>query len=299
MVMIPVNNPIEKALDHGCEEQLPRTYLGYSGLAHQCRRYQWLGFRWCFKKKVTKRLKRIFERGDLEEARVICDLKEIGCEVYMIDKEGNKKEIFGKRDDPQEQVVGLAEHVKGHLDGRVIGLPGAEKTEHLLEIKTMKDKKFRDLVKAGADQKAIKKVFPVYYGQMMSYMGKTGLKRALFITTNKDNEERRYIRVKFDEDEFKHLEGVAVDILTSPIPPKRIGDAIYFECKWCDAHSVCHNADTPPLRTCRSCSSVCLEEKGKWTCEVDGKELSKEKQEKACHMYSPIVEIKDMNMKKD
>lgn len=297
MVLIPKNDPIGEALDSGHTEQLPRPYLGYSGLGHPCKRYLWLSFRWCFKKKITPRLKRIFERGDLEEARVISDLKDIGCKVYMIDEYGDKRELFGHPGEKQEEILGLAHHIKGHTDGRVIGVPGAEKTEHLLEIKTMKEQKFKELLKAGKSAEGIKKVFPIYYGQMQSYMGKTGLKRALFIATNKNTEERVYIRVKFDEDEFKHLEGIGTDILVSLIPPKRIGDATWFECKWCDGHSVCHK-DTPPLKTCRSCANGCIEEKGKWTCDLDGIERNHEDQEKGCYMYVAIAEIKDMEMNK-
>jgi len=296
MALIPINNPIQDSLDNNDIVQMPRPYLGYSGLAHPCKRYLWLGFRWTFKKVITQRLKRIFERGDLEEARIIRDLKAIGCEVYRVDEEGNHVEIFGTIGEEQEEIIGLASHIKGHIDGRILGLPGAEKTEHLAEFKTMKSSKWKELYKAGANQEAIKKVFPVYYGQLNSYMGKLKIDRAFFVATNKDTEERHYIRVHFDKDEFEHLESVGMDILTSTIPPKRIGNATWFECKWCDAKAVCQS-DAMPLKNCRSCVRGCIEDEGKWTCEMNGKELSLKDQEKGCSRWDMIPEIKDILLK--
>jgi len=299
MALIPKGDPIKEAMEYGIIEVLPRPYLGYSGLASPCKRYLWLSFRWCYKKQISKQLQRIFDRGNMEEPRIIKDLKAIGCEVFREDENGKHIEIYGHEGEIQEEIVGLAGHVKGHFDGKVLGLPGAAKTKHILEAKTMNDKYFKMLIKNGGNETAIKKVFPTYYGQFNSYMGKSNVKRAIFIPVNKNNEERLYIRVHFDEREFDHLENIAFDILTANIPPKRIGDRTWFECKFCDARHVCHDKDVPPLETCRSCIKACIEDEGKWTCELNGKELSLEDQEKGCLKHNVIVEIKDMLMNKN
>lgn len=290
MVLLPIKNPIDEAINGVTEYKLPRPYLGYSSLNHPCKRYLWYTFRWCYMQMIEPKGRRIFERGDLEEMRIIRDVKAGGIDVYMINKNGGREEVTGAVGELQEELIGPAGHVKGHPDGRLINLPTAEKTEHLLEIKTMNDKFFKMLDKFGVEQ-----AFPTYWGQVNSYMGKMELRRTLFCATNKNNEDRKFIRLKFDPDVFKHLEGVAFDILTTQVPPPKIGDIHWHECRYCNAKEVCHKGHMP-LPTCRSCVHGCVEDEGIWSCDSNhsgfkGTALSLERQEKGCQMYIKMAEI--------
>lgn len=281
MALIPVQNRVQDVMEGEVEQSLPRPYIGYSGLNATCHRATWYAFRWVDFRYIRPQLKRIFERGDLEEQRIIKDLKAAGMQCYAI-IEGEKVEITGAIGEPQEEIIGIGGHVHGHIDGRVIGVPGAEKTEHLLEIKTMNDKKFKDYLKHG-----LEKVHPQYWGQIHSYMGKTGLTRCLFCVTNKNNEERSFKRYKFDENVFKDMEAIAVDILTSELPPQKIGDAIWFECKFCDYRDTCHN-NKPILRSCRTCKECSIEDFGIWRCELTNQPLTMKEQFDACKYYEAI-----------
>lgn len=278
MAKIPVANLVQDVMEGKIKKDLPRPYIGYSGLNAPCHRAIWYSFRWADYRYIRPQLQRIFERGDLEEARIIKDLKAAGMDCYAIIN-GKKTEIFGHPDEEQEEIIGVGGHVHGHIDGRVIGVPGAEKTEHLLEIKTMKDKKFRDYIKYG-----LEKVHPIYWGQIHSYMGKSGLKRCLFCVTNKDNEERSFKRYKFDPEVFEEMESIALDILISEVPPQKIGDSVWYECKFCDYKEICHHGK-PILQNCRTCQHVSIEDFGTWRCELTNELLTKKEQFDGCKNY--------------
>jgi len=257
-----------------------RGYLGMSGLAEACSRKVWLGFRRASTSTYTPRTMRIFERGDIEEARIVAALKNIGIECFRRDKDGNKIEITGAIGEEQEELVGFAGHAKGHPDGRCIGVIEAPKTEHLLEIKTMNDAGFKKLIKDG-----LRKVKPIYFGQVQRYMDKMGLTRTLHITVNKNDEDIYVERIRLDEEYAKELADRERDIIMSDAPPLREFSRTWHECKWCNHVGVCHD-NVPPVVTCRSCAKVDMEMDGVWRCSMSGNALSYAEQMKACPSYT-------------
>lgn len=259
--------------------QKPRLYLGMSSLGDACMRKLWYGFRWASARTITRRTMRIFERGDIEEQRVIRDLKAIGVECFR--RDGDLKiEITGAVGEKQEEFVGFAGHAKGHPDGRCLGVPEAPKTEHLLEIKTMNDANFKKLKKLG-----IKASKPVYYSQAQRYMAKGNLTRTLHITTNKNDEDYHIERIHFDKDHADDLARKETDIILSDSPPTRVFARTWFECKVCSHFAVCHDGAAPRV-TCRSCRNVELEVDGIWRCGLTQEVLTGEKQMAACSSYT-------------
>ena len=246
--------------------QLPRQYLGGSQLNHPCARYLWYTFRWCYKSPIHPRNERIFERGHLEEPRVIRDLIKHDMTVS----------------DSQKELDIFMGHIKAHPDGVVHNVPDAPKTPHLLEIKTMANKYFVKVKKNGVQEE-----HQVYYGQAQTYMGEMGLTRGLFIITNKDNEDRYYERVKFDPGMHEMLNMKGIDIVTTEVPPPKIGNSDWYECKMCDAARICH-FDRYKLKTCRTCTKVSMMPEGKWRCNVNCIDLSLKNQEEACMEYEPL-----------
>lgn len=266
------------------KQENTRGYLGMSGLGGSCTRKTWLGWRFASPKIIDPRSKRIFERGDLEEKRIITDLKKFGMEVFRRDDCGNKFELTGEVGEEQEHLVGFAGHAAGHPDGRVIGVIEAPKTEHLLEIKTMNDARWKKCEKDG-----VKVSDPTYYSQVNRYMERMDLRRCLFISTNKNDERRLYERIKFDQEESEKLIRLEQDIITSDVPHGQKFKRSWFECrnpKFSCAHfDVCHN-DKAPVKTCRSCEHVDLATEGKWLCGLNNdKDLTLAEQLKACPSY--------------
>lgn len=260
-----------------------RTYLGMSGTAHKCMRNLQYGFRWASpQEELTFRKRRIFERGDIEEARVIRDLKSIGVECYAI-IDGERVEITGAIGEKQEEIVGFAGHVKGHTDGRCINVPEAPKTEHRLEIKTAKASKWKIFKTKGCKATSI-----TYYGQTQSYMGDSGITRTLFIVVNKDTEEWYVERIKFDKDFYDDLKRKEMMVITTEnLFDKLIGFDVKMNCTWCNNKDVCKNGADVQVN-CRTCSSGEVHNDGKWKCAHDvdvNKFLSKEEQISACNIY--------------
>lgn len=269
MVAIPKNEIIGSLIaEKHRQVSGHRSYIGASGLGSKCKRRVWLDFRWIYESFIEYRLARIFAHGDYEEIQVIADLESIGIEVVQ----------------RQTGLVDATGHIRGHVDGVVTNVPGSRKTRHLLEVKTMNDKRFNDYLKNG-----IKATNPVYWVQINMYMGWMGLERCLFIVTNKNNEERNYQRYDFDKNTFDAYLAIGLEILTAEEIPAKIGNHTYYECKFCDAYNFCHKG-MPAKKTCRTCEHVNIEMKGLWTCgKHDNHELTLQEQLSACDEYKSIL----------
>jgi hypothetical protein len=284
MAKIPINlhttkNMIENAPD--IAEDINRGYLGMSGIGGDCVRALWLGFRFAITKKVIPvQLHRIFERGNMEEARIIKDLKKIGVEVFRRDNQGSKIEIFGHKGEEQEEFTAAHGHAKGHSDGRVLGLPEAPKSEHGLEIKTMNDANWNSFSKKGVEVS-----HPKYYSQVQRYMKAMGLDRFMFIATNKNNEKREYERIHYNKDHAEMLFEREYEIITSDRPVGEKFPRTWFACKMCNKYDICHNDRAPDI-TCRSCEHSDMGTEGVWMCSLQNdKELSLHDQLIACSSY--------------
>jgi hypothetical protein len=263
------------------DSEQPRGYLGASIIGASCERYLWYTFRYCCKPEFTGRLYRLFSTGDHEEIRFVNNLRRIGCEVH--EKDPSTGEQFA--------VEALGGHFSGHLDACVLCVPEAPKTWHVLECKTHNNKSFQKLKKEG-----VKVSKPQHYAQMMTYMGLTGMTRALYLAVNKDTDELYSERVRFNKGEFDALVQRAERIITSTTPPERISNRQdYYECSYCDAREICHgtgNVGLPiPSINCRQCCHATPRMDGKacWTCERHNRGLSNADQSKACddHLVLP------------
>ena len=95
--------------------QKHRPYLGMSIMGHDCERYLWYTFRWCYTEILPYRKIRLFGIGHREESSIIDTLDTVGIAVY----------------NQQEGMEAVHGHVKGHIDGKCIGVIEAPKTEHL------------------------------------------------------------------------------------------------------------------------------------------------------------------------
>lgn len=258
-----------------------RGYLGASIIGHSCERYLWYCFRGCCRPEFSGRMYRLFERGDLEEARFSADLRAIGCTVHEVDPDTGK----------QFEVTALGGHFSGHTDGCALGIPEAPNTWHVLEFKTHNAKSFAKLAKEG-----VKKAKPQHYAQMQTYMHLTGLTRALYLATNKDTDEIYAERVYYDKAAAESLMARAERVITATTPPERISTRPdYFECGWCDAKAVCWGSATSALPihavSCRQCCHATpkMDGRARWACEKHGRSLSEGDQARACddHLVLP------------
>ncbi|MCP4256840.1 MAG: YqaJ viral recombinase family protein [Planctomycetes bacterium] len=270
------------AIDELTESSYFGPHLAMSSAGHECDRAVWLGLHWASKEEIPAKLKRIFERGNIEEPRIVRDLESIGCKVT----------------EQQAVVYGFEKYPKGKIDGIVEKLPESPH-KHLLEIKTMNDKNFNKLKAIG-----VKKGFNSYYIQAQLYMGYKKLKRCLFAATNKNDEEREHQHIRYDDRVFRYQEERLRTIILTGAMPASPGQCSpkYYKCRYCKHGEICY-ADKPPEVTCRSCCWSNKIGEAKWECGHDRhwkvltdkkidlgytNTISNERQRIACKLYQRL-----------
>lgn len=286
---------IETAIETTMYEEGFRPHLGCSQVGKKCKREVWYNFRWFLKRSITARQKRLFNRGHWEELIIINDLIKAGCKVEGINIDpyilAIFKGLFNYDIPPAKQFSKhpLFGHSGGSIDGIVYNLPDAPKTPHLLEAKTYNTRRFNNLKRQTAKVSDLG-----YYIQMQLYMHFFKLKRALFVATHKDTDERYYERIKYNKSEALEYIKIATYILKSTSPPPKINtDPSKVPCTWgskgvCDYKEVCHNGALPE-RNCRTCHYSGLRDNGVWLCERTKKKRNLKKQLKGCKNYKLIV----------
>jgi hypothetical protein len=252
----------------------PRGYLGWSEIGTECDRALWYSWRWVGSRGFNGQLARLFDTGHREEARLLSELRALGYEVHDRDERGNQ---FG--------VLSHGGHFRGHCDAVVRGLPEAPKTWHLVDVKTIKSKKFDELLKKG-----MRAMYPKYWAQGQGYMGHLQLERAAFIFVCKDDERIHVERFEFERAEFEKYEARALRIIQATEPPLKLSeDPASFACKFCDFHAVCHGGEVPAVncRTCLSSTPVMLGDTGAWSCERGCVHVRNPREAHECHRFIP------------
>ena len=250
-----------------------RSHLGASQIGKACERALWYDFHWTTRSRFPGRMLRLFETGQLEEARIVRNLRRIGATVLEVDPETGR----------QWRVEAHGGHFGGSLDGVALGLPEAPKTWHVLEFKTHSLKSFRELVAKGAAEAK-----PQHWAQMQVYMHLTGLSRAMYLAVCKDTDDLHVERVHADGDAAERLLAKAGRIISAARPPARISDdPTWFECRFCDHHDLCHGEAAAAV-SCRSCLHATPVEGG-WTCARWNQGLGDQQQRAACarHLFIP------------
>jgi hypothetical protein len=223
--------------------------------------------------KFPGRILRLFETGQLEEARLVRNLRHIGATVLDVDPESGR----------QWRVVAHGGHFGGSLDAVALGLPETPKTWHVLEFKTHSAKSFRELTAKG-----VAAAKPQHMAQMQVYMHLTGITRAMYVAVCKDTDDLHLERVRHDAEVAERLLAKAGRIIAAPRPPARVSeDPNFWECRFCNHHPVCHWGNAAAV-TCRSCLHSTPVEGG-WHCARFDRALDREAQQSACpkHLFVP------------
>ena len=271
---------IEEHYKQAGDSEPARKYLGASIIGHHCERYLWFNFRHANTPDINGRTYRLFETGDCEEPRMVKDLRAIGCEVHETDSSGQ-----------QWAFSDFGGHFSGHMDGAGLGIPEAPKTWHVFEFKTHNSKSFSNLITAG-----VLKSKPQHYAQMQIPMHKTGMKRALYLAKNKEDDKLYSERINYDKVFCEQLMERAKRIIFSSQPPERpYARSDYYLCGWCDAHDICWGTGEVALPvkqiSCRQCcyATPTLDGHARWKCSKYSRSLSSQDQDKACgkHLLMP------------
>lgn len=264
---------IYKQYEHKNDEP-PRYHLGASQLGAECERATWYNYRWFKPESFNGRMLRLFETGQLAEARFAADLEAIGIKVLATDPETGK----------QFRVEAHEKHFSGSLDGIATGIdPEDIEKRYILEFKTHNDKSFTDLVKHGVECSKRQ-----HYVQMQVYMGLTHVSQALYLAVNKNNDELYSEVVAFKPCVFAALLDKAKNLIISTQPPEKINNyPSFFKCKMCNFKDICHNNETPN-KNCRTCIYSGPAKQGLWRCKKHEKNIDKDDQLKGCEDHEYI-----------
>jgi len=265
-------NTTAAAIDawHEAQADLPRPHMGASMLGHACDRWLWLSFRWAVRERFPGRVLRLFRRGRLEEDTILADLAAIGC-------------VLREPPPGEQHRVTLGGHVSGSIDAIIdAGLPEAPTKAHVVEMKTHSRKSFDALERDG-----VEKAKPMHYVQMQTYMHGTGIDRALYLAVCKDDDRLYTERVRYDQAaaEKAIARGKRLAIMDEQ-PPPLSHDATWYECRFCAAHSYCHERKASVPKSCRTCRYSTATEAGTWRCEKhDAEPIPLEYQRQGCADY--------------
>lgn len=262
-----------------------RSHLGASVIGGECPRAIWYGFRWTTKPKFSGRILRLFNRGHLEEGRIIALLLSCGIQIFQQDGQGN-----------QFRISDCGGHFGGSGDGVAVGVPDLPPgTPAVTEYKTHNDKSFQKVKSEGVRIAKFE-----HFVQMQIYMRKMGIPVSLYVAVNK-NDDEIYAEIVhlFSPIADEMIERGRKIIFMQKAPEKISKSPGWFACKFCDHHSVCH-LGTAPEKNCRTCKYVEPAEDGSWLCklplEMDSSPLNgighvrtKEEQATGCHNYERFV----------
>lgn len=278
MAEIPQEKLVAQRIYAAWKEHRPvemRPHLGASLIGEDCPRRLWYTFRWAAQGDPDGRMRRLWDRGDREEPVFLQELRAIGCEVHDLDPSTGR----------QYRVRWLGGHFSHGADGVACGIPGGGDQWHLLEFKTAKAERWRELARHG-----LRKAEPRYWAQCQVGMLGHGLERCLFLSSCKDDDQIFEERFALDRPFAESMVDRAERIVTSPgAPPRLTNDATNWKCKFCDFQDTCHRSK-PALVNCRTCehARVLLDgTDGDWACALDGRILTLNEQRAGCpkHAY--------------
>lgn len=267
---------IEKDIDEWCQLQYddgPRAHLGASIIGHECERYIWFSFRWMYREIFSGRMQRLFQRGHLEEERIIEWLNGIGFEIRQVNVDGK-----------QFRIMFASGHGGGSSDalGKLPERYGNFEPI-LLEFKTQKDKRFNLLQGSG-----VQKEKPMHFIQASVYGRRLGMRYCLYIAVNKENDDLDVELIELDWELADQETAKAETIINSRWPPPRLNEnASFWKCKMCPACPICH-LSAPIERNCRSCINAEPMDGGQWYCQQWKAIIPESEIPKGCQVWSPM-----------
>jgi hypothetical protein len=254
----PIGSKIDEVFESITDD--PRPYLGPSQSGEPCERRTWLSFRWAVRKTFPGRMLRLFRRGQREEDTVVSMLKMIGMEVT-----------------DEQKNIEFGGHIWGHIDGVV--------NNAVLEIKTHNLKSFDNLIKNG-----VKSSKPQHYAQMQLYMLGLKMNRALYFAVCKDDDRIHTERIELDKEYAeKELNRLKRITLKEHIPAPISTDPSWYQCKFCEAHDICHGSKLTREINCRTCAHSTPLGSGQWHCIRWGAIIPTDAQRNGCpsHTFHP------------
>lgn len=237
-------------------DESERSHLGASVIGVGCATRVALDYRHASQDRPDGRLIRLFNRGHMEEARLVAALTVAGIKCKTVSKHGG-------------QISYELEGVSGSVDG-VARLPDGRLT--VLEFKTMAQRPFDELTKTGV-------IKDQHMTQMQCGMAGLGLGVALYVAVHKDTDRIAVFEVAADASIASEADDLAFRVVRGEIPEPEFPRG-HSLCRYCPHKAICHEGVEPVAR-CETCVHAVTDGNGKWSCGL-GKPMS------LCDNYVPI-----------
>ena len=263
---------IKERIETACVELYKggfRNHLGASVIGNDCKRKIWYDFRWVEESNFSSRLYRIFNRGHLEEIRIVEWLRAAEFEVIEFDENGKQFKFS---------------EFKGHFGGSCDGFTIINGEKCMLEFKTSNASQFKNL-----SSKGVIKAKPEHYNQVQIYMDFFKVEKCIYIAVNKNDDDLYIEIIKKDEKTANNLILKAREIIFSNEMPARLSNnESFYKCKMCNYHAICHK-EKPTCRNCRSCKNAKAVENASWFCEKWKAVIPTEYMQKGCDSWQDIT----------
>jgi hypothetical protein len=162
-------------------------------------------------------------------------------------------------------------------------VPEAPKTMHVFEAKSMNDRAFKALLKAGC----VREGKPEHFAQVQTYLHCQGLTRALYLSVNKNTDELYCERIEYDALFATQLMLKAERIVTSDRRPACSCPVYFLKA----GYGCAPNDGLMPARSCRSCLHVTfhLDGDARVSCGRHNRDLCLDEQRAGCpqHLFNP------------
>lgn len=253
--------------------------ISASHLGRACDRELWLSLRWASPPEdLTGRKLRIFERGDIEERRILADLRRAGVVVDDLDPATGRQWRFAL----------ASGWLRGKADGICRGLPEAPEERHVLEIKSLKAADWRAIQKHG-----LAKVKPEHWRQLHAGMEGLKISRGIYLGVNKDTEELLAEFLTLDPAEAAADEARVLRLVEADHAPLRAAEKPEaFVCRFCPHAATCHEGALP-RRSCRTCLHFSFGRDGSGHCacfdQPRAPEAQKRGSECEAHLFLPSL----------
>lgn len=169
---------------------------------------------------------RFLDDGHLHQATITAELRKAGIEVTGEEEESLETIIVGKK---QVEIT-----IKAHKDGTV----RIDDEEYLLEVKSVKEMKFKDIIKTHD-------VAP-YYDQIQVYLWLYGYRACKLLVINRNTSQQLEYTIQRDKERIKFLLTKLAKV-EMDISRKETSTRDYLrtsrECGWCPYFKRCWEED--------------------------------------------------------
>lgn len=288
----PTLEAVDAAMVAASKEEIARGYVGMSAIGNECDRRTYNDFHWLSPPNFNAKTLKMFADGHLGED-VQAERLRLVKGIQLITHEADGGQI-GYKD--------LGGHYAGHMDGAIVGLLQAPKTWHVWEHKQTAESKFKELsrlIDTLGEKNALREWNQTYYGQAVTYMHYSGMKRHYMTVATPGGRNTLSLRTEANPAYAERLVEKARDIITSDKPQnlERISDKPdYYYCQFFCGHADTCHGDTAPQVNCRTCAHSTAHivegsDDAIWRCHIspNAHDIPLDIQRQGCpsHIYNP------------